>query len=171
MFCSVSYQSFQLALQPSTRTFCLCIDLCGLFRKRERERVLNAGCQCVCVCVDSPLFSVYTVSPFHVNVFLCACLWLALYSNISGKRSVRCSAQNCVTFRGGFTKNRLCHWYCTLFAFCVVLAPGFKELCKSSNAVNAHKITAECNMHRTVPYFFLPLWFVCWHFYQNSLVT
>lgn len=60
------------------------------------------------------------------------------------------------------------HWYCGLFAFFIVLAPGSKELCKSSNDVNAHKITAKLNIQKAVPYFFLLLLFVCLYFYQNS---
>lgn len=68
--CSVSYQSFQLALQPSTRTFCFhmhwfllsvqknkgwgSVKCWPSVRARARARV--------CVCVDSPLFSVYSLS-------------------------------------------------------------------------------------------------------------
>lgn len=32
------------------------------------------------------------------------------------------------------------------------IEPGSKELCKSGNSVNTHKITAERNMHRAVAY-------------------
>lgn len=89
----------------------------------------------VCMFVDSPLFSLYSLSLSCLMCFcLCACLWIALYSNIFGKCSVRCSAQNGLTLIYGLTN---------LFALRFVLEPGLKELCKLGNAVNTHKITAE----------------------------
>jgi len=126
LFCLISELSVGTSALHPHIFVSICIDFCYLFRKRERERerecvkcLFNTGCQCVCVCVCvhiHPCFQSIQSLPF---MWMCFCvLAFGLPSNIFGKRSVRCSAQNCVTFRGGFTKNRLCHYLiCILHCF------------------------------------------------------